>query len=220
MSALPLGRFRLLLACHICALTVGALPRPGAMRPVDPPRSSQRNALSALLTPVLDSAAARFIEVHQAAWRATAPLQGFVRWYIGLTGLGQRWRMFMNPPDYDEYLRARYYVGTHDTAAVKWVATELIFPAHREDQVRLVQSFRDSYTDKAIAIALSAFLRARFAAGAEVPEDETDLPENLAPDRRLFQPALCARVARAWRASIENGVVARASPQSRSRGRP
>ncbi len=94
--------------------------------------------------------------------------------------------MFMNPPDYDEYLRARYYVGTHDTAAVKWVATELIFPAHREDQVRLVQSFRDSYTDKAIAIALSAFLRARFAAGAEVPEDETDLPENLAPVAGYF----------------------------------
>ena len=170
-----------LLACHLGALTLGSLPRPEQLRPVGPPRISSRNALAAALTPTLDSAAAAFSRVHHLSWRATEPLHGFARWYVSLTGLGQRWRMFMNPPTYDEYIQARYYVGASGSTRPAWVATELIFPAHREDHVRLVQSFRDSYTDKAIAIALASFMIAR-STSAESPDDTApDSSDALAP---------------------------------------
>src|SRR5262245_31381810 len=33
-----------------------------------------------------------------------------VNWYIDLTGLGQNWAMFSNPPQYDRYWRVRYYI--------------------------------------------------------------------------------------------------------------
>jgi len=146
-----------------------------------------------VLTPRLDSAARLLSRAHHFCWRATAPLQSFASWYTGLTGLGQRWRMFMNPPTYDEYLQARYYVGAGDSTRPQWVAMEVIYPTHREDTVRLFQSFRDSYTDKAIAIALADHLNIRQAKGATAGAGAADQPNALSPIARHFARRFAAR---------------------------
>lgn len=183
-----------LLVCHLAALAIGAIPDPEQVAPVGPARQPTRNWLAATLTPALDSGAALFRRVHVACWHATAPFRALAVWYVGLTGLSQRWRMFMNPPTYDEYLQARYYVGRGSRA--EWVAGEIIFPAHREDRVRAFQSFRDSYTDKAIAIALADFLKARDAADRVANGTAAsghDLPRDLGPVVGHFAGRFAAR---------------------------
>jgi hypothetical protein len=66
------------------------------------------------------------------------------------------------------------------------MATELIMPAHHEDEVRMFQSYRDSYFDKAVAIAEADFYRKRRAALIRPDTQPTELPDALAPILRYF----------------------------------
>jgi hypothetical protein len=110
--------------------------------------------------------------------------------YISLTGLGQRWSMFWSPPTVDQYLRVRYYIGSDgsrgSTDGPVWMATELVLPAHREDQIRTFQSFRDSYRDKAMAIALDDFYQHRPRELVRPDTTSGELPDDLAPIARYF----------------------------------
>ena len=200
-----------LLVCHLSGLVIGAIPRPGELLRVQPPRHPDRNPLAALLTPPLDAAAAAFIPVHDATWRLTTPLRTLSEWYVGLTGLGQRWRMFMNPPTYDEYLKARFHIRQTGADHEIWTASQLVFPSHREDRVRLLQSFRDSYTDKAIAIALADFVNTRTAVAFDDstadPSTRLDpLARHFAADfaRRHLRPDQQVVGTELWRARVPN----------------
>jgi hypothetical protein len=114
-----------------------------------------------------------------------------VNWYLAATGLGQNWKMFSSPPLVHQYMRVRYYVGPRGAsgggaAGAVWQATELIQPAHREDRIRLLQSYRDSFRDKAMAIALSRFRRNRDADLIRPDTTSAELPNDLAPIARYF----------------------------------
>ena len=66
------------------------------------------------------------------------------------------------------------------------MASELVMPAHREDRVRLWQSYRDSYQDKAMEIALIGFQRRRKANTIAPGTKSTELPDDFAPVARYF----------------------------------
>lgn len=185
----------LLLIGHVIALTVGAIPPPDPAAPGTEVRSPTRNPVAAALTPVLDASIPSFHRLHELAWHGTAWLRGPATWYVGLTGLGQSWRMFMNPPQYDEYLLVRYHVVNADSptgSRSAWTARELAFPAHREDRVRLLQSFRDSYTDKAIAMAIADSMGLRGAPAGAAGAD-ADGPEPLESVANFFSQRFAER---------------------------
>jgi len=104
--------------------------------------------------------------------------------YVSVTGLAQRWAMFSNPPQFDSYWRVRYYI--QPVSGPVWMATELIGPAHREDQVRLVRAFRDSYQDKALEIAYEAFSKRLKPNLVKPGTQPKELPDDLAPIGRYF----------------------------------
>jgi hypothetical protein len=111
--------------------------------------------------------------------------------YLALTGLGQNWKMFSSPSSDHRYLRARYYVGLRVESGAGagdplWTATELILPAHREDQLRFLQSYRDSFRDKALAVALERFYTARDVSLVRRDTKSEELPDDLAPIARYF----------------------------------
>ena len=185
----------LLLAGHVVALTIEAIPPPDSAAASPEVRSPTRNAVAAALTPPLDASIPTVHQLHQLAWDGTAWARGPATWYVGLTGLGQSWRMFMDPPKYDEYLQVRYYVVNADSQAggrIARTAGELAFPAHREDRVRVFQSFRDSYTDKAIAMAIADSMGQRRNRD-EAAIGDADAPEPLSAVAKFFSQRFAAR---------------------------
>ena len=180
----------LLIAAHLTALVIGAIPAPRDLS--DPARPETRGVepLSAWATPRLDAIAAAAGTVHRALWSLTSPLRPVVSAYLGATGLGQQWAMFWNPSLSDQYLRVRYYVGDEPPgtrpARAAWLATELVLPAHREDRLRLLASFHDSYRDKAVEIAMNTFSRKRARTLVRPDTRPAELPDSLAPVARYF----------------------------------
>jgi hypothetical protein len=66
------------------------------------------------------------------------------------------------------------------------MASELVVPAHREDRVRLFQSYRDSSRDKALMVALENFHRARESLTLRSDMRSSELPDYVAPVTRYF----------------------------------
>jgi hypothetical protein len=171
----------LFLAWHLLAIALGALPDPNVLTKVEP-----RTVPVSGLTRALDAVAARFAVVPSTLWYVTAPVRYVAGHYLRVTGVGQKWMMFANPPRYDEYMRVRYYVAGEEAPQPRWMATELIMPTGREDGLRLFRSFRDSYQDKAYATALERFYAKRGAALMEPNTPSEALPDDLAPVSRYF----------------------------------
>jgi hypothetical protein len=180
----------LLIAWHLTALVVGSIPAPNQLADPAKPEARGVEPVSAWMTPRLDAVAVAIGGVHRVLWTVASPLRPLVSRYLSATGLEQQWAMFWNPSLTDQYVRVRYYVGSStgaaDRATAKWLATELVSPAHREDRLRLLQSFHDSYRDKAMEIAMATFRRKREKA-LVAPETRSDqLPDSLAPVARYF----------------------------------
>ena len=175
---------------HIAAIFIGSLPAPRRVPPIGPARYPADDSIAAVLTPALDTVTATFSSVPPVLWRATRLFRRPVGLYLSVTGQAQQWNMFSSSPTVDQYVRVRYYVGdeqpSHQKDSPIWVATELVFPAHREDQVRLFRSYRDSYRDKAIAIALEDFYRRRDRDLIRPDTLSSNLPDDLAPIGRYF----------------------------------
>jgi hypothetical protein len=169
---------------HLLAIIEGAIPPPTQY--VYPPRSfpSPAGALVDSVTPLLDRLSAGVVPVVSVLKQSTAPIRPLARRYRRLGGLGQTWNMFSNPTRVDRYVRARYYIQMPQGRS--WTATELISPAHREDRVRLFQSFRDSYRDKALNIAFRNFHEDRKEDAVRPDTRSTELPNDLAPIVRYF----------------------------------
>ena len=112
--------------------------------------------------------------------------------YLTLTSQGQQWGMFSTPWEFDRYWRARYYVrGTDGTT---WRATELIGPGQFDGRVRLLQSFRDSFRDKALEVTTDAFKRRRALAAIRPGTRPDELPDDLVPIARYFARRFATRL--------------------------
>jgi len=169
-------------AWHLIAITIGSLRPPDTSDPSAEPRVLPPSRLAQ----ALDGLAGGVWRVHTLLWRATALVHPAADAYLRLTGLAQPWAMFSNPPRYDDYLRVRYYIG-RDPSRPTRVATELVMPAGREDEVRLFKAYRDSYEDKAYSIALQRFftnLKSSDKIAANMKS--LDLPDDLAPIARYY----------------------------------
>jgi hypothetical protein len=183
-------RVFLLIAGHLTALVIGSIPPPSQLSNPAHPEARGVEPISAWLTPRLDAVAVVAARIHLTLWNVTAPLRPIVSRYLSATGLDQQWGMFWNPSLTDQYVRVRYYVGsgTPGTGSprVKWLATELVSPAHREDHLRLLHSFHDSYSDKAMEIAMGTFHRKRGQRLVRPDTTSGELPDSLAPMARYF----------------------------------
>lgn len=176
---------------HLVAILVGALGTPAEGRPAPASDAPPADALSAALSPVFDRVARSATVIPAGLELVARPVRRAINTYLQLIALGQNWRMFSVPPKVHQYLRVRYYIGpreTTDIAGATWTATELIMPAHREDEVRWLRSYRDSFTDKALAVALQKFQIARDEDEALIAPDtrSADLPDDLAPVARYY----------------------------------
>ena len=159
----------ILLVCHVGAMVLASVPSPERVSPIGPPRHPAGDRITAQLTPLFDTAAAMLTQVSGLIWKTTRPVHRAATSYVSAIGLEERWNMFVNPSQSDQYLRVRYYVAKEAPAsrarAPIWTATELVFPAYPEDQVRLVRSYWVKSRDKAIAVALNGFLAAAVTPG-------------------------------------------------------
>ncbi len=174
------------LAWHLAAIAVGAIPAPQSLAKVEV-RSPASPSLKQRVTYALDLATAGLATAHAVLWRVTGPVRIPAKAYLSLFSLAQPWGMFSNPPQTDQYARVRYYVKPESGPV--WAATELVMPAHREDKVRLLASFQDSYRDKAIAIASDDFYRRRRQPLIRPDTRSAELPDDLAPVGRYFARA-------------------------------
>lgn len=186
---------------HLVATGVGSLATSDPLPPVDAAQDAAAPAgastpalhelISETLRPVLDSVAAKVAPLPEAVARAAGPIRRPAAIYRDVIGNSQNWKMFSSAPKMHQYLRVRYYVGprngdveTSDRRV--WTATELVLPAHREDQVRLVQAYRDSYRDKAMTVALGRFHRRRTTDLIKQDTTSAELPDDIAPIGRYF----------------------------------
>jgi len=176
----------LFFAWHVTAIALGSLQSPGVVVPVGPPRHPEHDRLAAALTPRLDMLAAAIEPIPAAIIRVARPLRPLYARYLQTTGVSQSWKMFSNPPQVHQYLRVRYYVGSAADAEPAWTATELVLPAHREDQVRLLTAYWASSRDKALTSALQRFHQNRDNRLLKPDTRSTDLPDDLAPIARYF----------------------------------
>jgi len=181
-----------LLAWHVFALALGDIPFPG----IDPlpavalSRHVTDDPIAARVSPLLDGVSEQLAPRLGSVLSVARPVRRAVDVYLGTLRLGQHWGMFGNPPVVDQYVKVRYYVGSTPIPGlpplVTWTATELVLPAHREDQIRTLRSFWDSSRDKALAIALDDFntkLAAYVDREGRLPRK---LPDDLAPIGRYF----------------------------------
>jgi len=179
-------------AWHLIAILLGAIP-PSATLSNFP----ARGAPSALgpagdgITRAIDRVTQLAFVVPKTFLWLTSPIQPLATTYRRLTGVGQSWAMFSNPPQYDEYVRTRYYV--QPPRGRTYIVSELVSPALREDRLRLVESYRASYQDKAVAIALAGFYSRR-KKELIAPETRSEqLPDDLTPIGRYFARKYAAR---------------------------
>lgn len=203
-------------AWHVIAIGLGSLASPGGVPPVDSPRHPDNDPIAAALTPSLDRVAATIPEPAALA-RAAGPLQRLTDRYLAMTGTAQSWRMFSNPPDVHQYLRVRYYVaGAAPLGAPTWTATELVLPAHREDQTRWLGAYWASFRDKALTSALQRFHMNRDDRRLAPASTSADLPDDLAPVARYFSRRFERRTLgvgeRVVRTEVWYGVAAMTPP--------
>jgi hypothetical protein len=174
----------LLIVCHLTAITLGALPDPAKIDTAPAGDRTMPDVFSTALTPRLNAITRHAAAVLSDLWMLTDRLRKPTNLYLSATGLFQPWSMFFQPPTEDRYLRLRYYVGT--SSHLTLATTELVLPAHREDRIRLLASFRDSYIDKACEIALVRFFEQFDTKLIRLDARSTELPQDLAPVARYF----------------------------------
>lgn len=169
---------------HLLAIVEGAIPSPSEFKFPERQFPSSAGAFVDRTTVTLDRAARVLPRLMSAFKWVTKPIHGAAGRYRVLTGMGQNWNMFSNPARWDRYVRVRYYI--QPASGPVWVATELVGPAHREDRVRGLQSFRDSYRDKDLVISLSNFYNRRKREAIRPDTRPEELPDDLAPIGRYF----------------------------------
>jgi hypothetical protein len=143
-----------LIVLHLVAITIRAIPSPDRLS-FDAPRHPPSNIIARTLTPIADTAHDGLRRVHPFIYRLSDSMRALTTPYR-FVALSQNWRMFAEPGPENEYIRLRYYLTSSPLDRVD-VVQELVFPAQREDRLRLTHAFRD----KAFLNAFAAFSDAR-----------------------------------------------------------
>jgi hypothetical protein len=141
---------------QLLAITIGATQDPDGLVPPIPSDRSSLSLLGKALSPVLDRLEQPVLNLNAALWGATSWLRYITTPYLLATRQFELWNMFSRPGRNDDYICLRYYVTSEGSSLLR-VHRELIYPAHPEGQMRLFQSYSDSFRDKAIALALESY---------------------------------------------------------------
>lgn len=202
---------------HLTALAITAVPAPDRLPAQAPVTQLPADPVARRVAPVLHRVAGWLPVLSAPVCRISSPLQRLASKYMNALGLAQDWRMFANPPLTDEYMRLRYYVARDGSPEPSWSALELVEPAYPEYQVRLVQSYRDSYLDKALSVALQSFQQhGRQRAGRQSLTRPLQTPDDLTPIARYFgrrfARANLLPVERVVRTEVWYGVAPNPSP--------
>jgi hypothetical protein len=183
-----IGRWAIasLITGHVLAIFLAALP-PSELF------NEAHAKLSPDTVPADRSVTGRFVDeavrITLPATRQLARLgdwaRPFVVPYQRLTGTYQIWVMFSEPTRSDRYLKTRYYIRPV-AGGRNWTATELVWPGHREDEVRFFQGFRDSFLDKALDNSMELFYEHRDKALIRPDTRPEQLPDDYAPAARYY----------------------------------
>ena len=169
-----------LFAWHLFAVGLSSIPSP-----TDPSRRDNSElpdvSLSRAVGPVLDRFDAAWNTGLEPLWRMVAPIRRLTTAYTRMIGLEQRWNMFQEPPEDDQYIHLRYYVKTGARSVVR-VDREMVFPAEREDRFWWINWAH--HEEKAVRNARQAFSRA--LTSLEHVNRVEDLPPQLAPVLRYY----------------------------------
>lgn len=167
----------LLVSAHVTAITVASVPAPRDLRS----RRTPAPAAAPYPAAFFDGLHQATLHVIEAAWPVLGRLRNATRPYVRAIGLEQRWNMFAEPPDTDQYAHMRYYIRSASGSTL-WVARELIFPASREDVYRPFGAAY--YEEKAVRVSRQRFMRNLRDNGT--PTQFSDLPKDLLPLVRFY----------------------------------
>ena len=131
----------LLILYHLVALGVNAVPPTDQLRPFTAVSSLAPGQTAGRLAQGLDAAALWVEGVRTILFNLSGPLRTVTQPYVN-AGLGQKWNMFSVVDTGDQYVRLAYYATSPQRSQPR-IVRELIFPADRDDRVRLLHDFRD-----------------------------------------------------------------------------
>jgi len=167
-------------AWHLFAVGLSSIPAP-----TDPARKRITELpdawLSRTVGPVLDRVEVARNTGLEPLWRMLSPVRRLTDAYTRMIGLEQRWNMFQEPPEDDQYIHLRYYVRASGGGVVR-VDREMVFPAEREDRFWWVN--RAHYEEKAVRNARQAFGKA--LVGRQNVNRVEDLPIQIRPVLRYY----------------------------------
>lgn len=141
-----------LIAFHLIALTLAAIPQPSERAPIEPLQPRQSDGASSTLSAGLNRFAALMASAEGSLLSNAHPIRQLTQPYVN-AGLPQVWIMFSQPWTHDQYVRIDHYIrsdhGQH-------VTRELVLPAQREEKTRLVHAFRDKTINRTVEAYLLA----------------------------------------------------------------
>jgi hypothetical protein len=178
----------ILIAAHLVAISVAAVPRPSSS-PL--PRIPRQDAdpVAAVLEPPMTALGERLNAAQRWTMRVTRGVRSATRPYIA-AGLSQNWSMFSSVLTVQRYVRLDYFVD--ETPGKRVVFQELVLPSQPEGQPRL--SYRSA--DKAVRVVMGSYL-------SRLRDEESDLDDlsdgtgdgsKLAPLVRYFVARFCESV--------------------------
>ena len=178
----------LLLAWHVVAIAIAAMPPPDRLNAIGPARQGDGNPLQRSMTPLLDRAALSYWHAHATMWGSVASLRPVATRYARALGLRHDWNMFANPGRHDQYVRIRYFVESSSDSLTQTsqVTDELIFPAHPEYESRVLKSYGVKHRDKAIDTAMENFHERNDRSSRRRGASAFEPPDDLAPVLRYF----------------------------------
>jgi len=159
-----------LIVYHLAALSIDAIPPPSSLIRVGSIRPPQTTVVARYVTPILDRVALFAARANRYLFAIVSAPRRLTNPYIE-AGLTQKWNMFSEPDTDDRYLRLAYVVSPGPSEK-PIVVRALVFPAHREDAVRLLHDYRD----KAVMLVLREFAQDRTKHPDQTPTWSTFTP--------------------------------------------
>jgi hypothetical protein len=214
----------LLLAGHVAALTLGAMPALDDFGNETVPPRDPSTTFQSRLTAQLDALSIPAIRLHRVIYNTTRPLRRPVRLYLQLTDQYAKWNMFSNPSHFNEYVRFDYTLRSPD--GLRQLEREIVYPAVAPGTWRSFSQPFDSAVDKAFRNALErARTRAYRASRRDLEAPLEDMQNDLIPFLRYFGGRMTtssgSTVERAefWRALAPAPAPGTAWPESRFEAR-
>src|SRR5688572_14230259 len=135
---------------HLIAVSIDALSSPQEILAAAAAPGGTGPAGVPRVDAAFTRAAAWVERVSPGLYRAVTPLRAATQPYIRNGRLRQKWNMFTNPVQGDQYLRMDHYVLSAVPLESPRVYRELIYPADREDWPRLVHDYRNKAVSRSL----------------------------------------------------------------------